>query len=504
MSAARSAAPPRTVRSLVPARLDRLPWTRFHWLIVIGLGVSWILDGLEIQIAATVGTVLQDKATLHLSSNDVGLLGSIYLLGEVVGALFFGRITDLIGRKRMFVICLGLYLLASGISGLSFSLWFLLLFRFLAGMGIGGEYTAINSAIDELIPSPYRGRVDIAVNGTYWAGAMIGAAASILLLNPHLLPPNVGWRIGFFIGPAAGLIILYLRRAIPESPRWLMTHGREDEAERIVSAIEEHVERQGVHLEPVPASKALVVTGRGVVSYVQIARTLLREYPSRSFLGFSMMVTQSFLYNAIFFTYALVLARFYHIPSSQLGLYFFPFAAGNLLGPLLIGHLFDTIGRRKMILFTYGVSGILLAISGVLFDQGALTATTQTILWCVIFFLASAGASSAYLTVSEIFPLEVRAQAISFFFAISQLAGGVAAPTIFGMLIGAGTTRGPLTIGYYIGAALMVAGGLIAWFFGVNAERKPLEAIATPLSAVARALGGTDPAPGAAGSDPAT
>src|SRR5437588_799022 len=245
MAATPAAAQP--IRSLVPARMDRLPWTRFHWRVILGLGSAWILDGLEIQIVSAVGTVLTDRGTLHLSTADVGLLGSIYLLGEVVGALVFGRITDLVGRKRMFIACLGLYLCASGIGGLAFSLWFLLLFRFLAGMGIGGEYTAINSAIDELIPSYYRGRVDIAVNGTYWAGAMIGAAASILLLNPHLLPINVGWRIGFFIGPAAGLIIVYLRRAIPESPRWLMTHGREDEAERIVSEIEEHVERQGVH-----------------------------------------------------------------------------------------------------------------------------------------------------------------------------------------------------------------------------------------------------------------
>jgi len=345
----------------------------------------------------------------------------------------------MIGRKKMFVVCLGLYLVVSGISGLSFSLWFLLLFRFLAGMGIGGEYTSINAAIDELIPSHYRGRVDIAVNGTYWAGAAIGAAASIFLLNPHLLPINVGWRIGFFIGPVAGLVIIYLRRTIPESPRWLMTHGREQEAERIVDEIEARVERDGAHLDPVPESKALEVTDRGHVSYIEIARTMLKEYPSRSFLGFSMMVTQAFLYNAIFFTYALVLGNFYHVPPSQLGYYFFPFAAGNLLGPLLLGPLFDTVGRRKMILLTYCVSGILLAITAVLFDQGALSAVTQTIFWCVIFFFASAGASSAYLTVSEIFPLELRGQAISFFFAISQLAGGVAAPYIFGILIGNGS-----------------------------------------------------------------
>src|SRR5947209_2967055 len=499
-----STAATQPIRSLVPARLDRLPWTRFHWRVILGLGSAWILDGLEIQIVSAVGTVLQDKGTLHLSAGEVGLLGSVYLFGEVVGALVFGRITDLVGRKRLFVLTLAVYLVASGLAAFSFSFWFLLLCRFVAGTGIGGEYTAINSAIDELIPSYYRGRTDIAVNGTYWAGAMIGAAASILLLNPHLLPIDVGWRLGFFIGPILGVFIIYLRSVLPESPRWLMTHGRVEEAERIVDEIEDEVRREGVPLEPVPESKAIEVTGRGAVSYVEIARTLLREYPSRSFLGFSMMVTQAFLYNAMFFTYSLVLAHFYHIPSNQIGYYFFPFAVGNLLGPLLLGRLFDTIGRRPMIMFTYCVSGILLAFSGVLFDQGVLTATTQTIFWCVIFFFASAGASSAYLTVSEIFPLEVRAQAISFFFAISQLAGGVAAPSIFGALIGAGASRGPLTIGYFFGAAIMLAGSLIAWFFGVNAERKSLEEIATPLSAVARALGETGQAPGAAGPAPAT
>lgn len=482
------------IRSLVPARMDRLPWTRFHWLVIIGLGVSWILDGLEIQIASTVGTVLQDKGTLHLTTGDIGTLGSIYLFGEVVGALVFGRITDMIGRKKMFVACLGLYLVASGLGGLSFNLWTLLLCRFFAGMGIGGEYTAINSAIDELIPSHYRGRVDIAVNGTYWAGAMIGALASIFLLDPHLLPANVGWRIGFFIGPVAGLIIIYLRRTIPESPRWLMTHGREDEAEEIVDQIEARVQSEGVRLEPVPQSKALEVKPSGAASYIQIARTMLGHYPSRSFLGFSMMVTQAFLYNAIFFTYALVLQHFYHIPSDRIGVYFFPFAVGNLLGPLLLGQLFDTVGRRMMILGTYAGSGILLAISAVLFAQGALNAVTQTAFWCVIFFFASAGASSAYLTVSEIFPLELRGQAISFFFAISQLAGGVAAPRIFAALIGTGTSRGPLTLGYFFGAAIMIAGGIIAWYFGVNAERKSLEDIATPLSAVAAQRGRPTPA----------
>jgi len=484
---------PQTVTSLVPARLDRLPWTRFHWRVILSLGAVWILDGLEITIVASVGTVLQDRATLHLSAGNVGLLGSVYLLGEVVGALFFGRLTDILGRRRLFLITLTTYLVASGIGGLAFSLWFLALFRFIAGMGIGGEYTSINSAIDELIPSYYRGRTDIAVNGTYWAGAMIGAAASILLLNPNLLPINLGWRLGFFIGPVLGVIAIYLRSVLPESPRWLMTHNRNDEAEQIVDTIEQQARDQGVQLAAVPGSKALEVTGRGVIPYLQIARTVLAEYPSRSFLGFSMMVTQAFLYNAIFFSNASVLHNFYNVPPDRVGVFFFPFALGNLAGPLVIGHLFDTVGRRKMIMFTYCASGILLAISALFFLAGSLTAITQTLFWCGIFFLASAGASSAYLTVSEIFPLELRAQAIALFFAVSQLAGGVAAPFIFGNLIGNGTSRGPLTVGYMIGAAVMFVGGLIAWFFGVDAERKSLEEIATPLSVVSRP--GEAPAP---------
>lgn len=470
------------VRSLVPARMDRLPWSRFHWLVVIGLGVSWILDGLEIQIASSVSPVLQLHATLGLSAAEIGLIGTAYLAGEVGGALVFGRLTDYLGRKRLFIWTLALYLLASGISGLSPTLWFLLLFRFIAGAGIGGEYTAINSAIDELIPSYYRGRVDIAVNGTYWAGALIGSASTVFLLNPHLLSVNLGWRIGFFLGPVIGLIIIYIRRYIPESPRWLMIHGRNAEAERIVGEIEEGVLSRGGKLAPVPESSTIEVTGRAAVSYYQITTTMLRQYPRRSFLGFSMMVTQSFLYNAIFFSYALVLSHFYHIAADYIGYFFVPFAVGNLIGPLLLGGLFDTIGRRKMITFTYCISGILLAISGALFDAGVLSAVTQTIFWCVIFFFASAGASSAYLTVSEIFPLELRGQAISFFFAIAQLVGGVGAPLLFASLIGSGHNPGPLTLGYYVGAGIMFGGGVIAWFFAVNAERTSLEDVAQPLS----------------------
>jgi MFS family permease len=467
------------VRSRIPARMDRLPWARFHWLVVFGLGTAWILDGLEIQLVASAGY----QQTLHMSSTEVGFTGTIYLIGQVVGALFFGRLTDRWGRKKLFVITLAIYLVGSGVAGLAWSTWWLWVWRFVAGLGIGGEYTAINSAIDELIPAKYRGRVDIAINGTYWAGAMIGAFANIFLLDHSLVAANWGWRIGFFIGPVLGLIIIWLRRHIPESPRWMVTHGHADEAHRIVDEIEESVEAQGHRLTPVPEDKAMLIKARETLPVSVLLDVFFKRYPRRTFLGLSMMITQSFLYNAIFFTYILVLKNFYGLQGSTAEKYFFPFAVGNLLGPLVLGHLFDTIGRRKMIFSTYVLSGVILAVSAFLFVNNTLTAFTQTALWVGSFFFASAGASSAYLTVSEIFPLEVRGQAISYFFSIGQLVGATG-PTIYGALIGAGTTREPLFYGYLLGAAVMIAGGLIAWFFGVDAEQKTLEDVADPLSRV--------------------
>lgn len=470
---------PAPVTSLVPARMDRLPWTRFHWSVVVGLGVSWILDGLEVQLVSVGGFA----GTFDMSSAEVGFTGTIYLIGQVVGALFFGRLTDRLGRKKLFILTLAIYLIGSGIAGLAPAVWFLWLFRFVAGLGIGGEYTAINSAIDELIPSRYRGRVDIAVNGTYWAGAGLGAFANLWLTDPAVIDQNWGWRIAFFIGPVLGLVIIYLRRHIPESPRWLLTHGQADSANRTVDDIEARVEAEGRELTPVPKEKAISVAERPPVPLKELARIFIKVYPKRSVLGFTMMVTQSFLYNAIFFTYALVLENFYGIAKDQTGYYFFPFALGNLLGPLLLGHLFDTVGRRKMIFGTYGVAGVVLAISAVLFQAGSLTATTQVIFWCVSFFFASAGASAAYLTVSEIFPLELRGQAISYFFAIAQGAGSLA-PTIYGAMIGDGTDRTPLSYGYYLGATIMLIGGIVAWFYGINAEGQSLEDVADPLSKV--------------------
>ena len=477
MTAQSAAVEHQPVRSTVPARMDRLPWTRFHWSVVTGLGVSWILDGLEIQLVAANGYA----KSLGMNAAEVGLTGTIYLVGQVVGALYFGRLTDRLGRKKLFIITLAIYLIGSGIAGLAPAMWFLWIFRFVAGMGIGGEYTAINSAIDELIPSKYRGRVDIAVNGTYWAGALLGATANLYLLQESRI--DWGWRVGFFIGPVLGLIIIYLRRHIPESPRWLLTHGHADEANATVDDIEARVQAQGATLTPVPESKSILVKASESIPFKQVMHVFFTKYPRRTFLGITMMVTQSFLYNAIFFTYALVLENFYGISKAGTSLYFFPFAIGNLLGPLLLGHLFDTWGRRKMIFGTYTIAGAVLLVSAFLFQAGTLTATTHTVFWCVSFFFASAGASSAYLTVSEIFPLEVRGQAISYFFAVAQAAGATA-PAIYGALIGDGKDRTPLFWGYIIGAAIMIFGGLVAWFFGVNAEGQSLEDIADPLTKV--------------------
>ncbi|MGD8168535.1 MFS transporter [Herbiconiux sp. P16] len=471
---------PKSVRSLVPARMDRLPWTRFHWMVVFGLGVSWILDGLEIQIIASNGF----QESLGMNSQEVGLAGTIYLVGQVVGALVFGRLSDKFGRKKLFIITLGIYLVGSAAAGFSPNMEFLFAMRFVAGLGIGGEYAAINSAIDELIPSHYRGRIDIAINGTYWAGAALGSVANLFFLNPDNFAENVGWRLAFFIGPILGLVMIYMRRHIPESPRWLMTHGKEDVAEKTVDDIEARVEKEsGKKLDPVPDDQAIEVVPLDRIPFKKIASVLIRDYPNRTVVGLTMMITQSFLYNAIFFTYALALQNFYGVENDAVQYFFFPFAIGNLAGPLVLGHLFDTWGRRKMILLTYGLAGVILTISGFLFQADLLNATTQTAFWCVSFFFASAGASSAYLTVSELFPLEMRSQVISYFFSIGQIAGSVA-PLLFATLIGEGEDRGPIAIGYIGAGLLMLAGGIVAFIFGVNSERKSLEAITNPLSAV--------------------
>jgi MFS family permease len=465
------------VRSLIPVRMDKMPWSRFHWMVILGLGTAWILDGLEIQIVASAGY----KASLGMSDTEVGFTATIYLIGQVVGALVFGRLTDKLGRKRLFIITLAVYLIGSAVAGLSPTVWFLYIFRFVAGLGIGGEYSAINSAIDELMPGKYRGRVDLAINGTYWAGAMLGSVASFVLLDTTRFAEGVGWRIAFFIGPVLGLIIIYMRRHIPESPRWLVTHGRGDEAEQIVDGIEKDVRAQGHELPKLEESQGWWIKAHEGVTPKQLRYVFFKLYPTRTFLGLTLMITQSFLYNAIFFTSSIVLQHFYGKTSSSAALYFFPFAIGNLAGPLLLGRFFDTIGRRKMIGGSYAIAAVVLFVSALLFKADVLTAGTHTLLWCLSFFFASAGASAGYLTVSEIFPLEVRGQAISYFFSIAQLFGSLG-PVIFGALVGEGTARGPLFWGYVMASAIMLFGGLVAFKFGVDAEGKALEDIAPPLS----------------------
>ena len=484
MTTTREASSQGAIRSLIPARIDRLPWSPFHTRMVIALGVAWILDGLEITVASAVVDTLTEDDTLALSSTAAGLIATVYLIGEVVGALFFGRLSDKLGRKKLFVITLAVYLIGSGLTAFTlgnsaFWIGFLYLTRFISGMGIGGEYAAINSAIDELIPAKYRGRVDIAVNGTYWAGAIIGTLGTYIFLNK--LDPGIGWRVAFLLGPVLGLVIIFVRRHLPESPRWQVMHGRADEAEQTISYIEHEVEQSGRTLPRVGDDRAIELKPAENIGYFALARLLFKEYPQRAIYGATLMITQSFLYNAIFFTYTLVLANFYGVDEKKAPLFLIAFAVGNLSGPFLLGHLFDTVGRKRMISGTYILSGVLLAITAFLFKADVLTAVTQTIAWCLIFFFASAGASSAYLTVSEIFPQEVRAKAIAVFFAIAQCFGALG-PVIYGALIGEGEDRGPLFFGYLLGAGVMILGGLVAAFIGISAEGKSLEDVALPLS----------------------
>ncbi|MDT7658446.1 MAG: hypothetical protein QOF38_3161 [Pseudonocardiales bacterium] len=498
MSAEANAPGKGVIRSLIPARIDRLPWSPFHSRLVAALGVAWILDGLEITVASGVGNLLTKPETLGLSSAEVGAVASVYLVGEVVGALFFGRLSDKLGRRNLFILTLAVYLIGSGLTAFTLGSgpgWvaFLYLTRFIAGMGIGGEYAAINSAIDELIPSRYRGRVDIGVNGTYWAGAILGTLGTYIILNE--VHPSLAWRLGFLLGPVLGLVIIFVRRNLPESPRWQVMNGRTEEAEKSINFIEHEVEASGRKLPPVDQSKVMELTPADDIGYLALTRVLFRDYPTRSIYAATLMITQSFLYNAIFFTYSLVLGKVYGVPDSNQSLHLIGFCVGNLLGPLLLGHFFDTIGRKKMISGTYILSGVLLALSAVLFNAGALTAFTQTLTWCVIFFFASAGASAGYLTVSEIFPLEVRAKAIAVFFAIAQCFGALG-PIIYGALIGDGSNPFNLFIGYMVGAVVMIIGGLVTIAFGVAAEGTSLEDIAAPLAA--RGRPGTTRAEGAA------
>jgi len=467
----------------IPARLDRLHWSRWHWMVVIGLGTVWILDGLEVTIVGSMSDALKPSDTgLGLSSYDIGLAGAVYVAGACIGALFFGQLTDRFGRKKLFLITLAVYTVATVLTAFSMSpLWYFAC-RFFTGTGIGGEYAAINSAIDELIPAKHRGRVDVAINGSFWVGAAGGALLTIPLLDPSKVDPSLGWRLAFGAGAILALGIFIVRRQVPESPRWLFIHGREDEGEQIVQDIEQTVSKES-HRDLPDVSDTITIRQRRTIGLPLIAKTVFTLYPKRTILCFSLFIGQAFLYNAFFFTYGDTLTSFMHV--KQTGYYIAVFAASNFLGALLLSRLFDTIGRVKMLTATYVISGVLLGITGLTLDS--YTAVTLTLMGCIIFFFASAGASAAYLTASEVFPMETRALCIAFFYAIGTAAGGIAGPLLFGKLIDQATKGhegiSAIAIGYYIGAALMVAGGIVAAFLGVRAEGESLENIAKPLTA---------------------
>jgi len=469
-------------KTAIPARLDRIPWCGFHWLIVIALGVTWTLDGLEVTLNGALSGVLQEPQVMNFSAEQIGSIASTYLAGAVLGALLFGYLTDRWGRKKLFFITLAVYLGGTLLTAFAWNVWSFALFRFITGSGIGGEYAAIGSAIDELIPAEFRGRVNLIINGSYWLGAAAGSAATMILLDPRFLAPKLGWRFGFGIGAVLGLLILLMRKHVPESPRWLMTHGEEAEAEVTMAEIELRAEQSlGRRLDP-PEGKHLTIHPRRSFGFVLVARRMFAHYLGRSFLSLALITSQAFLYNAVFFTYALILTRFYDIPGGRTGIYLLPFAVGNFLGPLLLGRFFDTIGRRQMIAATYAIAALLLAFTGWAFAHGELSATTQTLAWTIIFFFASAAASSAYLTVSEIFPLEIRALAIAFFYSLGTAVGGVAAPWLFGRLIGSGSAQ-RVFYGYLLAAVLMLGAAVVEMVWGVKAERSRLEEIANPLSA---------------------
>ena len=484
MSAATAEESLGTIETDIPARLDRLPWSHWHWKILIGLGTVWILDGLEVTIVGSVAGAISAKGSgIHIASADVaGLAASLYVAGACFGALLFGQLTDRFGRKKLFMITLGVYLAATFATAFSWTAVFFFACRFVTGMGIGGEYSAINSAIDELIPAQHRGRIDIVINGTYWAGAAAGALMSVAAL--HIFSPLLDWRVCFGVGFVLGLAILIVRRQVPESPRWLFIHGREDEAERVTSAIEQEVAQDtGEELEPVAPDDTIKTHQRKAIGLVEITRTVLKDYPKRTVLGLMLFIGQAFLYNSILFGYATLLSTFFGVSTADAPYYLVAFAAGNFLGPILLGGLFDSVGRKPMIAGTYILSGVLLLITGLLFEHGQLNATTLTLAWAVVFFFASAGVSAAYLTVSEIFPMETRAMCIALFYAVGTGIGGIIGPQLFAPMVATGKTS-KVFEALAIGAVLMILGGITELIFGIKAERRRLEGIAKPLTAV--------------------
>jgi MFS family permease len=473
-----------TVRTRIPARMDRLPWARWHWLVLIGLGTVWILDGLEVTIVGAIGARLQEPDALGISASQIGQAGTAYVLGACVGALFFGYLTDRLGRKKLFIVTLMLYLLATVGTAFSQSFAMFAAFRFLTGMGIGGEYAAINSAIDELIPARVRGWVDLAINGSFWAGAAVGAALTGILLDTSIFGSDFGWRLGFGLGALLAVGIMLVRRYLPESPRWLMVHGRATEAEELVDQIEETVKEETGRRELPEPDQEIEIRQRESTGFIEIGRVLFQKYPRRFVLGFVLMATQAFLYNAVTFNYSGIVSGFFGVSDSVAGLYLIPFGVANFAGALILGRLFDVIGRREMITGTYLLGGIGMLVNGYLVAHADLSVGVFVALICTTFFFASAAASAAYLTVSEIFPLETRAMAIALFYALATGIGGAIGPLYFGKVVD-GANPDALFVAFAITAVLMCIAAVVEWFLGVRAEQKHLEDVAEPLSAEA-------------------
>jgi MFS family permease len=481
-----------TIRTRIPARLDRLPWSRFHWIVIVGLGTAWILDGLEVNVVGSISSRISESgAGTGLTAGDVsGWAASLYIAGACVGAIVFGQLTDRFGRKRLFMVTLAIYLVGTMLTALTFSPGWFFACRFLTGMGIGGEYSAINSAIDELIPAGRRGRVDVSINGSYWLGGIGGSLLAVVMLNTAIFPVNVGWRLSFVLGAIIGLGVLLVRRNVPESPRWLFVHGREREAEKVVDEIEERVREEHGGELPEPEGKPLTVRQRRAIPLPLIVRSVVSMYPRRTILGLSLFIGQAFLYNSILFGFGNLLSLYFHTPSGNTPYYIAVFAAGNFAGALLLSPLFDTVGRRPMIAGTYMLSGALLIGTGLLFRAHSLNDVTFTACCCVVFFFASAGASAAYLTVSEVFPLETRALCIAVFYAIGTGIGGVIGPQVFSRMINTGSYE-QVFLALGLGAVMMILGGIAEAIFGIDAEGRSLESIARPLTVIEEGAGST-------------
>jgi len=477
---------PLFVRTSIPARLDRLPFSGFHYFVVFALGITWMLDGLEVTLVGVVSGLLTRPETLNLSELQIGMTATIYLGGAITGSLIFGYLCDRYGRKKLYLIVPCVYLVGTALTAFSWDFYSFSVLRFITGAGLGGEYAAMNSAIDELIPCRVRGTVDLIVNGSYWLGTILASIVSLAVLNPNVISnANVAWRLMFIIGAVLGILIIILRIFLPESPRWLLTHGKQEQAEEIVNDIEARVCRwKKISVADLPSPhRTIIIELHKKIGFLDIAKTMLFVYPKRTILGLTLMICQAFFFNGIFFSYTLILIEYYGVASDKVGVYLLPFAIGNFLGPLSIGRLFDIIGRRIMICSTYSLSGVILIISGILFSLHYLNAITQTLMWAIIAFFASAAASSAYLTVSEIFPIEIRGLAISLFYSVGTAIGGFVAPSIFGLLLQSHKEIN-IMYGYLFGAFCMIFAAVVEFAFGLSTEQKSLEDITPPMSSV--------------------